>query len=274
MTGAWPLFPPGRLWTSTAASQLQRMEQGGRDWSLTPLPGCLGWKLLTEPHAPEGQLLAHFAALVLEAGWAPRAYCGLHPQLWVNDHPHAYPGYGDIVSPKSPACSQGQPMGCVPLIPVPIHPSTHCLGDISSSIPTKRDWGVPSLACLLHAVENGSNGEHGEGSAGAWNEGHEQGCVRARAGAGGLGRAGGYRGMVKGQAGGTQFPILPPICVLHLHTACSPSPRCGLAGCGGVLAALTAQCCRGCALPASLCLHRVLCLAVTLPCAAACTGLS
>lgn len=70
--------------------------------------------------------------------------------------------------------------------------------------------------------------------------------------------------MVKGQAGGTQFPILPPICVLHLHTACSPSPRCGLAGCGGVLAAL----------PASLCLHRVLCLAVTLPCAAACTGLS
>lgn len=64
-------------------------------------------------------------------------------------------------------------MRCVPLIPVPIHPSTHCLGDISSSIPTKRDWGVPSLACLLHAVENGSNGEQGEGSAGAWNEGHE-----------------------------------------------------------------------------------------------------
>ncbi|XP_066046678.1 MORN repeat-containing protein 4 isoform X2 [Chamaea fasciata] len=54
----------GRLWTTTAASQLQRMEQGGRGWFLTPLPGCLGWKLLTEPCAPRA---AHFAALVLEA---------------------------------------------------------------------------------------------------------------------------------------------------------------------------------------------------------------
>lgn len=47
----------------------------------------------------------------------------------------------------------------------------------------------------------------------------------ARAGAGGLGRVGGDRGMAKGQAGGTQFPILPPTCILHLPTACSPSPR-------------------------------------------------
>ncbi|KAL2302905.1 hypothetical protein Nmel_010358 [Mimus melanotis] len=194
----------------------------------------------------------------------------------LGDYPPACPGYSDIVSPKSPACSQGQPMGCVPLTPVPIHPFTHCLGDISSSIPIKRDWGVPSLAhvcCTL--VEDGSNGEQGEGSAGAWNEGHEQGCVGARGGAGGLGRVGGDRGMVKRQAGAHSSPFCPPhvffISPLHAHL----HPWCGLAGCHtGVPAALTAQCCRGCALPASLCLHWVPCLAVTLPCAAACTGLS
>lgn len=55
-------------------------------------------------------------------------------------HPPACPGYSGIVSPKNPACSQGQPMGCVPLIPVPMHPATHCLGDSSSSVPTQGDW--------------------------------------------------------------------------------------------------------------------------------------
>lgn len=98
-----------------------------------------------------------------------------------------------------------------------------------------------------------------------------------RAGAGGLGRSGGDRGMVKGQAGGTQFPILPPTCILHLPTACSPSPLVR-PGClwhrGPSSPHCPVQGCRGRALPASLCLHRVLCLAVTLPCAAACTGLS
>lgn len=98
-----------------------------------------------------------------------------------------------------------------------------------------------------------------------------------RAGAGGLGKSGGDRGMVKGQAGGTQFPILPPTCILHLPTACSPSPPVR-SGClwhrGPGSPHCPVQGCRGRALPASLCLHRVLCLAVTLPCAAACTGLS
>lgn len=178
MTGAWPLFYPGRLWTARAASQLQRMEQGDRGWSLTPLPGCLGWKLLAEPRGPRGAAPGSLCCPGLEAGWAPWAHCGLNPQLWMTGHPPACPGYGDIVSPKNPACFQGQPMGCVPLIPVPIHPSTHCLGGISSSIPTKGDWRMPSLAhvcCTL--VKDGSNGEQGGGSAGAWNEGHEQGCV-------------------------------------------------------------------------------------------------
>lgn len=51
------------------------------------------------------------------------------------------------------------------------------------------------------------------------------------------------RRMVKGQAGGTQFPILPPTSILHLPLHAHLHPRCCLAGCGtGVPAALTAQC--------------------------------
>lgn len=99
----------------------------------------------------------------------------------------------------------------------------------------------------------------------------------ARAGAGGPGRVGGDRGMAKGQAGSTQFPILPPTCVLHLPTACSPSPPVWsgwLWHRGPGSPHCPVQGSRGRALPASLCLHRVPCLAVTLPCAAACTGFS
>lgn len=99
----------------------------------------------------------------------------------------------------------------------------------------------------------------------------------ARAGSGGLGRWEGIEVWQRGRQGGTQFPILPPTCILHLPTACSPSPpvQSGwLWHRGPGSPHCPVQGSRGCALPASLCLHLVPCLAVTLPCAAACTGLS
>lgn len=64
----------------------------------------------------------------------------------------------------------------------------------------------------------------------------------ARAGAGGLGRAG-IEVWRRGRQGAHSSPFCPPqasfISPLHAHL----HPQCGLAGCGtGILAALTAQC--------------------------------
>lgn len=50
-----------------------------------------------------------------------------------------------------------------------------------------------------------------------------QGCMECQGWSRRPGQSG-DRGMVTGQAGGTQFPILPPSSILHLPTACSPSP--------------------------------------------------
>lgn len=91
----------------------------------------------------------------------------------------------------------------------------------------------------------------------------------AKAGAGGPGQAGRDRGMAKGQAGwagGTHFPAV-----------CSPSPPSvvWLAMVWWVPAARTAQCWATGAMPClPVSAWTSLCLVVTLPCAAACTGLS
>lgn len=102
----------------------------------------------------EGQLLACFAILVPRQSGHP-GHPGLCPQLCLTGHPPVCPGQGDTVPTEDPSCSWGQLMGSVPLIPVPIQP-TCSLGDICSSVPTKRDQGMPCLAsdcCVLRRAE-------------------------------------------------------------------------------------------------------------------------
>lgn len=185
VAGARPLCPPGRLWTTRAASLLQRMEQGcrGWGWALTPLPGCLGQGLLAGPRAHRGAAPGPLCYPGSEAGWAPQAPHGLCSQLWVTGHPPVCPGQGYMVPAEDPACSQDQLVGCVPLIPVPIQ-STRCLGDICSIIPTKGDWGMPSLAhvhCMLG--EGRSNGKQGQPEPGM--RGMSRAAWGVRAGQGG-----------------------------------------------------------------------------------------
>lgn len=81
-------------------------------------------------------------------------------------------------------------MGCVPLIPVANQP-THCLGDICSSILAKGDRGTPSLAHVCCTLGEGrGDGKQGAGSARAWDEGHEQGCVGCQGWSRGPGQGG------------------------------------------------------------------------------------
>lgn len=222
-----------------------------------PWPWAAGWT--THPQRGTPGLL-HYPGP--KAGWAPRARCGLRPQLWVTGHPTVCPGQGDMVPLKDPACSRGLPMGCAPLIPVPIQPN-HCLGDICSSIPTKGDRGPP--AWPMSAARWGRAGamagkEQGQPEPGMRGTGRAAWGVRA--GAGGLGRAGEDRGMAKGQAGwagGTQLLVLPLACILHLPTVCSSSPpvQSGWPRCGGPSSPRSPVVgCRGRALPAGLCPHR------------------
>lgn len=167
-------------------------------------------------------------------------------------------------------------MGCLPLIPVPIHPSTHCLGDTRSSIPTKSDLGMPSLAhvcCTLVRMVAMVSKEKGQLEPGVRDV--SRAAWSARAGAGGLGRAG-IDVWRRGRWGHT-VPHFAP----HKHP--SP-PHCMLTFIPGAVWLAVAQGSlqpslpsaglQGLCLPASLCPHRAPCLAVTLPCAVACTGLS
>lgn len=172
-----------------------------------------------------------------------------------------------MVPSKDPAWSQGQPMGCVPLIPVLVQ-SVHCPEDIcSSSSPTKGNWESPSLACVCCMLREGrSNGDQGAGSAGVQDEGHKQGCMRCQGWSRGPreGRQGQGHGQGTGRVSRTHTV---PHCVLTFL------PQCGLAG-RGVRGSSSPR--RpvlghwGHALPVSAWTSP--CLAVTLPCAAACTG--
>lgn len=146
------------------------------------------------------------------------------------------------MSPKNPACSQGQPMGCAPLIPVPMHPPT-ALGTSAVASPPRGTGECPAwhVCCILVEIGTMVSKEKGQLEPGmrdmskaAWVPGLEQGAWAGREG---------IEVWRRGRQGAHSSPSCPPhasfISPLHAHL----HPRCSLAGCGtGVPGALTAQC--------------------------------